>query len=223
MTINFIHPAKGSKLTSPFGYRNIGAGKEFHYGVDYAKTGIVPIVASADGTVNDTWPATKSTYGNVVFLTHNINGKRYDTVYAHLKTLIVKKGTKVKQGEIIGYMGNTGRSTGQHLHFEVHEGAWKTGRPNAVDPLKYVDVEDKKVVSKKKVLYLPPITTSWSVYPLDKAPVKKNAIAKLNPKKFNGLSYEILGNPQTDVYTIQTQQFGKVNIYAAKSTGAEFK
>ena len=71
-------------------------------------------------------------------------------------------------------------------------------------------------VVTKKYLNLSPAASTWNVYPLDKAPVIKNCCGKLAPKQFGGLSYEILGNPQTDVYTIQTSSFGKVNIYAPK-------
>ena len=71
-------------------------------------------------------------------------------------------------------------------------------------------------VVSKKYLNLKPAAATWNVYPLDKAPVIKNCCGKLAPKQFGGLSYEILGNPQTDVYTIQTSSFGKVNIYAPK-------
>ncbi len=72
------------------------------------------------------------------------------------------------------------------------------------------------VVSNKKYLNLNPHVSSWRVYPTNVAPVIANACGSLAPKQFGGLSYEILGNPQTDVYTIQTQSFGRVNIYAPR-------
>ncbi len=75
----------------------------------------------------------------------------------------------------------------------------------------------------KKYVYLPASADSWRIYPTNKAPVKGNEINYLRPKKFGGLKYEILANPQTDVYTIKTDQFGKVNIYAGKITGAKVK
>ncbi|NTU28451.1 LysM peptidoglycan-binding domain-containing protein [Bacillus tequilensis] len=75
----------------------------------------------------------------------------------------------------------------------------------------------------KKYVYLPASADSWRIYPTNKAPVKGNECGQLRPKKFGGLKYEVLANPQTDVYTIKTDQFGKVNIYAAKSTGATVK
>jgi len=77
--------------------------------------------------------------------------------------------------------------------------------------------------SGKKYVYLPASAASWRIYPTNKAPVKGNECGLLRPKKFGGLKYEILANPQTDVYTIKTDQFGKVNIYAGKTTGATVK
>lgn len=75
--------------------------------------------------------------------------------------------------------------------------------------------------SKKKYLVLPKTADSWRVYPTNKSPVKANALStKLNPKKFGGLTYEILGNPQANVYIIQTSQLGRVQIYAGRETGA---
>ncbi len=74
-----------------------------------------------------------------------------------------------------------------------------------------------------KHVYLPATDSQWRVYPTNKAPVKGNEKGYLNPKKFGGLSYEILDNPQKDVYTIKTDDFGEVNIYAAPSTGAKIK
>ncbi|WEY81112.1 N-acetylmuramoyl-L-alanine amidase [Bacillus velezensis] len=77
--------------------------------------------------------------------------------------------------------------------------------------------------SGKKYVYLPASADSWRIYPTNKALAKGNEINYLRPKKFGGLKYDILANPQKDVYTIKTAQFGKVNIYAAKSTGATVK
>lgn len=137
---NFICPVKNARITSNFGYRTIFGKKEWHQGVDFASIGKVPIYASADGEVYRT--GVLSTYGNVVMIKHSINGKRMDTNYAHLDSYCVKVGQKVKQGQQIGVMGTTGRSTGIHLHFEIHKGAWKAGQPNAVDPMKYINLSD---------------------------------------------------------------------------------
>ena len=72
------------------------------------------------------------------------------------------------------------------------------------------------VTSNKKYLNLNPHVASWRVYPTNVAPIIKNACGSLAPKTYGGLSYDILGNPQTDVYIIQIQSFGRVNIYAPR-------
>lgn len=95
----------------------------------------------------------------------------------------------------------------------------KKGIPGSwINPLE--NVVHAAVPKQKKRLILPKTFSSWRVYPLNKAPVKGNEKGFLNPGKFGGLEYEILGNPQKDVYTIQTKDFGKVKIYAPGSTGA---
>lgn len=77
--------------------------------------------------------------------------------------------------------------------------------------------------SKKKTVTLPASASSWRVYPTNKAPVIGNECGYLYPSKFGGLTYDILATPRTDVVTIKTRDYGKVNIYVAKSTGAIIK
>lgn len=131
----FSNPNPKGRVTSPYGWRNIGSGREFHWGIDISNGGGTNIQAAADGTVMTAGP--KGTYGNVVIIKHEMNGKRMDTVYAHLKTVKVQVGQTVKQGQIIGIEGSTGRSTGPHLHFEIHNGPYKYG-VNNVDPAPYI-------------------------------------------------------------------------------------
>lgn len=133
----WIKPTNG-RLTSPYGWRNIGAGPEFHYGVDLANSTGTPIWAAADGVVS--YAAPLSSYGNVVIITHSINGEIHTTVYAHLNSFNVSVGSEVSQGQQIGTMGMTGRVTGPHLHFEVHIGAWRGQKAGSVNPLKYIPV-----------------------------------------------------------------------------------
>lgn len=124
----FTKPANG-RLSSGFGSR----GGSFHYGVDIANRGSnVPIVAAADGYVIRSYYS--SSYGNAIFISHSINGKIYTTVYAHMQTRLVNGGA-VSKGQIIGYMGNTGQSFGQHLHFELHKGPWTSSKSNAINPV----------------------------------------------------------------------------------------
>ena len=77
--------------------------------------------------------------------------------------------------------------------------------------------------SKKKTVTLPASASRWRVYPTNKAPAVGNECGYLYPPKFGGLTYDILATPQTDVVTIKTRDYGKVNIYVAKSTGAIIK
>lgn len=131
----WIKPTNG-RLTSPYGWRNLGAGPEFHYGIDLANKTGTPIWAAADGIVS--YAAPLSSYGNVVILTHSINGEIFTTVYAHLDGFNVSKGSVVTQGQQIATMGSTGRSTGPHLHFELHNGTWQGQAVGSVNPLLYI-------------------------------------------------------------------------------------
>lgn len=75
--------------------------------------------------------------------------------------------------------------------------------------------------SNNRTIYLPPTVDEWRIYALDAAPVKKNALPyRLHPKKFGGLTYEILGEPEPNVYIIQTRDYGKVKIYGGPDTDA---
>ncbi|GAB6450115.1 hypothetical protein bcgnr5390_13380 [Bacillus luti] len=126
-----IKPAAG-EISSEFEAR----WGTFHYGLDIAQSGTVPIKAAAEGTVVSSYLS--SSYGNVVMISHRVNGKVLTTVYAHMRERMVSEGARVSQGQQIGIMGNTGQSFGQHLHFEVHEGPWNSSKSNAVNPRKYI-------------------------------------------------------------------------------------
>lgn len=103
-------------LTSGFGYREspFTGMREFHPGVDVATRLGTPIIAPAAGVVVEIGKAEAP--GRFVRLNH---GFGYQTYYAHLEDVVVKKGQQVKRGEMIATVGNTGRSTGPHLHYEV--------------------------------------------------------------------------------------------------------
>jgi murein DD-endopeptidase MepM/ murein hydrolase activator NlpD len=124
----FVLPAKG-EITSPFGYRThpISGENKFHEGLDIANSRWTPIFATADGMV--TTASESSSFGNLVVLDH---GNGYQTKYGHLTKIMVEKGQLVKRYSLVGYMGDTGRATGTHLHYEVHrDGA-------AQNPEKYI-------------------------------------------------------------------------------------
>jgi murein DD-endopeptidase MepM/ murein hydrolase activator NlpD len=123
-----IRPTMGWR-SSGFGYRTspFTGRKEFHQGVDIATRTGTPIVAPADGTV--TFVGSKGSLGKTIIIDH---GYGMVTRYGHLKKYLVKAGTRVKRGDKIGLVGNTGRSTAPHLHYEVH----LNGIP--VNPSKYI-------------------------------------------------------------------------------------
>ena len=131
----FIRPAAG-RNTSNFGWRDIGDGPEFTAGMDIANVPGTPVVAAANGYVSSA--GTMGGLGNAIVITHSVNGQTMTTVYGHLNSIDVSVGQAVSQGQRIGGMGNTGRSTGPHLHFETHIGIWNGSSSNAVDPRNYI-------------------------------------------------------------------------------------
>jgi murein DD-endopeptidase MepM/ murein hydrolase activator NlpD len=111
-----ILPTKGL-VTAGYGYRKspFTGKREFHEGMDIAAPVGTPVVATADGIVRFAGPA--ASYGNVVFIDH---GHGFATAYGHNSTIRVHARQRVRRGEIIAYVGNTGRTTGPHVHYEVH-------------------------------------------------------------------------------------------------------
>jgi murein DD-endopeptidase MepM/ murein hydrolase activator NlpD len=127
----YAMPVKdGFRFTSGFGYRRDpkGAGHRMHSGLDFADGLGTPIYATADGVVESA--KAESGYGRTVRIRHDFG---FETVYAHQTKLMVEVGQKVSRGDQIGAMGSTGRSTGVHLHYEVH----LNGRP--MNPMIYLE------------------------------------------------------------------------------------
>ncbi len=129
-----LWPTEG-EITSLFGYRfspmHRGDGEtgEFHAGLDIANAADTLVHATADGTVR--FSGWSQGYGNMVVIDH---GYGVSTLYGHTSKTLVKASDRVMRGQVIAYMGTTGRSTGAHLHYEV----WRQGRP--VNPMTYLKV-----------------------------------------------------------------------------------
>lgn len=123
-----IWPVKGW-ISSQFGFRKspFTGKREFHKGLDIANRKGSPVIAPANGTV--IFVGRKGSLGNVVIIDHGFGTV---TRYAHLDKMLCQKGDKVRRSDTIGRVGNTGRSTGPHLHYEVH----LSGVP--VNPTKYL-------------------------------------------------------------------------------------
>lgn len=110
-----------------------GKKNKMHHGIDYGNTpGDNDIVAAASGTV--TLAKWYKGFGNCVMIKHMIDGKQFETVYAHLSTINVKYKEKVSAGQKIGVKGTTGNSDGIHLHFEVHNRWFLLSGANSTDP-----------------------------------------------------------------------------------------
>ncbi len=128
-------PLEGSVLTSSFGMRThpVLGGMRKHHGIDMAAPSGTPVYATADGVVSRAdW---YSSYGLYVSLEH---GASLQTRYAHLSRLAVAAGDTVRKGDLIGYVGSTGRSTGPHLHYEVRvDGV-------AVNPIPYMMSDERR-------------------------------------------------------------------------------
>lgn len=111
-------PITGARLSSNFGTRRhpVSGFNAMHKGVDFAAPKGTPIIAAGSGVVREAgW---KGSFGRYIRIKHNAT---YDTAYAHMSRIAphITAGSRVKQGEIIGYVGSTGRSTGAHLHYEI--------------------------------------------------------------------------------------------------------
>ncbi|PDX67466.1 peptidase M23 [Faecalibacterium prausnitzii] len=138
----FICPLKSySRISSEYGWRKnpVTGVNKLHAGTDFAAPGGTPIHAAASGYVQVAgWSS--GGYGNYVIIYHGkmSDGNQYSTLYGHMRSVATSAGKYVQQGEIIGYVGSTGNSTGNHLHLEV----WKGGsKANAVNPRGYIPMK----------------------------------------------------------------------------------
>lgn len=204
----FIFPTKVTRVTSGFRPSH----RPNHNGIDIAEPGTHEIYAIADGVVSKSYYS--SSYGECIMIVHNINGQTWESVYAHLRegSRRVKVGDKVKQGQVIGIMGNTGRSTGQHLHFELHKGRWNINKTNAVDPLKYLVKPGSN----------PSSPSSWTGQVLkrgDSGPLVRDLQYKLKEKGFNIVADGIFGPRTEDAVKAFQKKYGlKVDGIAGPAT-----
>ncbi|WOD38684.1 M23 family metallopeptidase [Nodosilinea sp. E11] len=123
-------------VSSEFGLRPNpfnGRGYEMHEGIDFAGPVGKPIVATAEGVV--VIADYRGGYGNHVKIDH---GYSYETLYAHMSGLAVKLGDRVQRGDVLGYLGSTGRSSGPHLHYSIYRNG------QAVNPRHYLKLEETK-------------------------------------------------------------------------------
>ncbi|MGD6958521.1 peptidoglycan DD-metalloendopeptidase family protein [Rossellomorea aquimaris] len=162
---NFIWPVDGSHTYS----RSLESG---HNGIDITKYDGAPIKASAAGEViyaqYHSSQSGNGDYGNLVAIKHSIGGVAYITKYAHMKSgLKVSVGQWVGQGTVIGYLGNTGDSTGPHLHFEILKNPanmWDAKNAH-VEPLNYLEQNDQPDESTGDINKVVQVTNAkWGIY-----------------------------------------------------------
>ncbi|MBO0749175.1 MAG: M23 family metallopeptidase [Porphyrobacter sp.] len=142
VSVPSIAPVQGFRVTSAFGMREhpILGGTRLHEGMDLAVPAGTPIEAPADGVVEKaSW---FGSYGNFIEIAH---GGNMETRFGHLSSYNVVAGQQVHKGDVIGYVGTTGRSTGPHLHYEVRIG----GEP--VDPSPYLQMSPVTLVASEGV------------------------------------------------------------------------
>lgn len=206
----FIKPSAGT-YTSNFGPRSGG----YHYGIDIATSASNTAVnSSAAGVVrtavggcsnNGSYGNTcNGGFGNYIIVRHNANGQIFDTLYAHLSNISVSVNQNVAQGQRIGTMGNSGSSTGQHLHFELHPGG-RVGSSSAVNPRPYID----------GTINPAPPATNYHEYDGTWAVVKiKNPTGGSTANLFEHVGYGIKGTlPVGNTYKVYANK-----VYAADGT-----
>lgn len=211
----FIYPVT-QYLTITQGFKITGA--NIHRGLDFGWNSSAPgsqnqgICAAEGGTVveavdgyGNTYPNNRI-YGNYIIISHN----GFWSVYGHLlRGLRVKKGDRVKKGQIIAYMGNTGYSKGPHLHFEIRKGA--NDRAHVVDPLNYLMLENRAVIVSTASLYYDRIkyrgTTIGTPVPRDQNREQVEIlITDLNVRTAASISADSLGFCTKGIYNINARQ-----------------
>ena len=175
-TLKKIRPVTGGTITSPF---NEKRSYENHPGVDYGVPVGTPVYAAADGTV--VIAGSVSGYGNAIYINHP-DGTQ--SRYGHLSQIQVSVSTKVTAGQQIGLSGNTGRSTGPHLHFELRsgQGTSKSNQGSSIDPIQWLGnattSTDKSAPGGSNVYKPNCVTVGGSNMPVD--PNYANAPTNLN-------------------------------------------
>ena len=189
-----------------------------HLGYDYAIPVGTPVYAPEAGTIR--LVNYSASIGNNI----ELGSAGYYHRFAHLNSVSVKVGQVVKEGQLIGYSGNTGKTTGPHLHHDTRvPSAWNASFSNFIDweaKLRQPSTPTAPPVNNSvvgKTVYLSPSVEKWRVYRVGTKPQAGKEIAFILPKKYGGLSYRILATtPHANTVEIQTQSFGRVWIYLDK-------
>lgn len=209
---------KGSpKITSTHGQRTTMGLFGRHLGYDYSVPVGTAVYAPEAGTIR--LVTTSASLGNQI----ELGSAGYYHRFAHLSKFNVKVGQKVAEGALIGWSGNTGQTTGPHLHHDTRvPSAWNASFNNFVDweaKLRQPATPTAPGVNKSvigKTVYLSASVEKWRVYNVNTKPQSGKEIAFILPKKYGGLSYRILDQTFPNTVVIQTSSFGRVGIYLDK-------
>lgn len=205
------------KITSRHGQPTLLGLFRKHLGYDYSLPIGTPIYAPEAGEIR------LLTYSTTVGNSIELGSAGYYHRFLHLNGYNVKVGQKVREGQLIGWSGNTGKTTGPHLHHDTRvPSAWNASFNNFIDwEAKLVQPStptapkvDRSVIGK--TVYLSSAVEKWRVYAVSQKPQAGKEIAFILPKKYGGLSYKILDVTFPNTVVIQTQSFGRVGIYLDK-------
>lgn len=182
-------PVKNPKISQPWGRPNPRYAAKRHTGIDYACPVGTPVFAVAAGTIKDV--ITDKSYGKVVVLTCASDKGTVDIWYCHLSEQQVKKGQKVEDGTQLGLSGNTGNSTGPHLHLETRVAPFRYGNDVSNPFIEDPAVIDKNAPSERKIGF-------W-----------KKAVAVVTPapkpaNKIVNMSSMVFGSTNDDIKVVQS-------------------
>jgi len=196
-TPHFQMPLRHIRITSSFSYRRWHPKLHRyrpHHGTDFGARRGTPLLAVESGTV--IYAGWMRGYGKVVKIRHKSG---FVSLYGHQSRIRVRRGQKVKKGQIIGYVGNTGISTGPHLHF----GLMKRGR--WVNPMKYLGKSKQKTVLKTFTKYKNQKVTKYKMVNLENA--KSNKQKLIDMIDSNSTTYQWKGRDITEVYRYDKNQY----------------
>ncbi len=180
-----------------------------HLGTDYATPIGTPVYAPTGGKITETpW---SSTVGQQVYMTDS-QGRIHR--FMHLNQEFVWPGQQVSEGQHIAMSGNTGsNTTGSHCHWDVRKGGtlWNSSFSNYYNPEALVAAA--KTLAPGVTVYLKPTVSRWRFYAPNVRPKVGLELGYLNPAKYGGLTYTVLAVPFPSTATIQSQNFGRVNIF----------
>jgi murein DD-endopeptidase MepM/ murein hydrolase activator NlpD len=150
------NPVDSPRVTQPWGRPNPRYKAKRHTGIDFGMPVGTQLYAIVDGTVANVM--TDKSYGNVLVIAYVVNGVKYEDWYCHLSRVTVVKGQAVKAGEKVALSGNTGNSTGPHLHLETRIAPFKYGNDVAHPVLDLAGIVDPMAPAERKVTVLQKVT-----------------------------------------------------------------